>query len=234
MSQFPDDQQNTRPNPRTSRPQPRPPVDATRRHQPVRPPSIPRIDEPGGKPPRNRAPLSVPWWAFALTILIVAGLTCGLWAYVLAAQGDSASALDTTPTPIFVVITATPTLQGALPPPTSEPGTPGNNSGDAAAQPTTPPEPTAILPPEATAPSVGIPISVGAQVRVEGTEGAGLAVRQGPGTDYTYFFVADDQDVFTVQDGPRSGDGYNWWYVVDPNDENRAGWAVDLFLVVQQ
>lgn len=193
---------------------PRRPPEPTRIHAPI-PPEPPRPD------PRSSG-LYVPWWGFAVTILVVAGLTCGLWAYVLSNQGASADIIPT-PTPIFVVITATPTLG-----PAPESALPTQPAAEVVT------EPTAILPtepPTSTAPP--IPIVVGARVAVAGTEGSGLAVRQGPGTSFTYFFVANDGEVYVVQDGPRDGDGYVWWYIQDPNDANRAGWAASIFLVVQ-
>ena len=74
----------------------------------------------------------------------------------------------------------------------------------------------------------------GSLVEVFGTEGVGVAVRQGPGLSYTYFFVGQDGDRFTIQGGPRDSDGYTWWQVLDPNDANRAGWMVADFLKVVQ
>jgi len=167
--------------------------------------------------------LYLPWWAFAIAILVVAALTCGLWAYVLANRGGAVSALGPTPTPIFVVITSTATLA------------PPDGAGPAGTQDTTnPPDATATdtpipLPPDTPTPAVST-LHVGMRVTVTGTEGFGLAVRQGPGVDYTYFFVANDGEEFVIEDGPRQADDYEWWYIQDPNDENRAGWAAGPFL----
>jgi hypothetical protein len=169
----------------------------------------------------------VPWWGFVLVILAVAGITCGLWGVVLVSRGDASTSTGPTPTPIFVVITATATL-GAAPGPVVVTTTPP------AAGPTTPP--TGITPTagaaSTSAPGVGAtsthttPIAQGVTVVIAGTSGLGLNVRQGPGTDYTILFTAKDGDKFTVKDGPRQADGYTWWYIVDPNDQNRFGWAV--------
>jgi len=75
-----------------------------------------------------------------------------------------------------------------------------------------------------------IPIQIGSTVMITGTEGDGLAVRQGPGLDFPYFFVGNDGDQFVVEDGPREADGYVWWYISDPNDSDRTGWAVENYL----
>lgn len=182
-------------------------------------PSLPPEPEPtDDEPPRQG--LVVPWWAFVIVILTVAAVTCGMWYLVLSNRGDAATAAaGPSPTPIFLVITATPTL-GA-------PGEAGPN--ETPIGPTDAPTEQATLTPTPAEPTA-VPIEIGGQIVVIGTEGAGLAVRQGPGVDFPYFFVADDGDVFNVQDGPASADGYDWWYVVDPADEDRAGWAVSDYM----
>lgn len=67
-------------------------------------------------------------------------------------------------------------------------------------------------------------------VQIHGTEGAGLRLRSGPGTGYTLKFVAMDAELYEVKDGPVDADGYVWWYLVSPYDENRSGWAVADYL----
>lgn len=190
--------------------------ESTRRSQPPRQPPPPRPTDPGS------GPLSVPWWAFAVVILVVAGITCGLWWFALANRGDASTTLGPTPTPIFVVITSTPTLGPEAEEPQTE-GTPEAGETPATQQSTAPP----ALPTKTPAPSQ---IGVGSTIVITGTEGDGLAIRQGPGVDYSYFFVGNDGDTFVIEDGPRDADGYTWWYVVDPADPNRAGWAVDVFM----
>jgi hypothetical protein len=161
----------------------------------------------------------VPWWGFALVILAVAGLTCGLWALVLMQEGTTPP-IGPSPSPIFQIITATPTL-GA------DPNDPTNAPLETApaVQPTIGFESSPTLP-------GGAPVTIGSLVQVAGTEGFGVAVRQGPATSYSYFFVAQDGDVFTVLDGPREADGYVWWEVSDPNDPDRSGWVVEDYLEV--
>jgi hypothetical protein len=178
------------------------------------------------QPESDRSGLVVPWWGFVIVILAVAAITCGMWYVVLSNKGVTSTGLAS-PTPIFVVITNTPTLGASAPEealeesPTSTPGV----------SETTPTEETP--PTEATADeNPGSPIQIGERIVINGTEGAGLAVRQGPGLEYTYFFVANDGESYTVEDGPRVMDDYIWWYIVDPEDRDRSGWAVEDFMEV--
>ncbi len=73
-------------------------------------------------------------------------------------------------------------------------------------------------------------ISIGSYVQISGTDGAGLRIRSSPGTDNDVHFIALDEEVFEVDDGPVEKDGYTWWHLVASYDENRSGWAVSSFL----
>lgn len=73
-------------------------------------------------------------------------------------------------------------------------------------------------------------IGVGAYVQVSGTEGAGLRMRGEPGLDGPINFSAMDSEVFLVIDGPVEADGYNWWHLEAPYDQNRNGWSAGDFL----
>lgn len=176
-------------------------------------------------PEPETSPLYVPWWGFVLVILAVAGITCGLWGVVLMNRGEASTSVGPTPTPIFVVITATPTLgAGPLVVTTTPPPiliSPAASEAVTAAPKTT--APPGYTPPSGTR----IPISIGAVIVVIGTQGQGLNVRQGPGTDYAVNFLANDNDRFLVKDGPRQAQGYTWWYIIDPADQNRFGWAIE-------
>ncbi|MFW5713866.1 MAG: hypothetical protein ACOCYU_04270 [Brevefilum sp.] len=93
-------------------------------------------------------------------------------------------------------------------------------------QPSTTPAPTAttvFFLPEGV-------IGVGAYVQVSGTEGAGLRMRAEPGLDGAVNFTALDAEVFLVIDGPAEEDGYQWWHLEAPYDENRNGWSAGDFL----
>ncbi len=75
-------------------------------------------------------------------------------------------------------------------------------------------------------------IGVGMYVQITGTEGDGLRLRSGPGTDSPPRFLGRESEVFLVKDGPKDASGYTWWYLVAPYDQNRSGWAAANFLKV--
>ncbi len=71
---------------------------------------------------------------------------------------------------------------------------------------------------------------VGELVEVRGTGGDGLRVRESPGMDGTILFVGFENEVFVVQAGPIEQDGHAWWYLVNPYDDDKRGWAVADYL----
>ena len=73
-------------------------------------------------------------------------------------------------------------------------------------------------------------IVLGGYVQVTGTGGDGLRLRDEPGLGSHVLLLGSEAEVFRVDDGPREIDGYTWWYLVGPFDENRRGWAVSNFL----
>jgi hypothetical protein len=172
-------------------------------------------------PAPESSSLYVPWWGFALVILAVAGLTCGLWGVVLLSRGNAAD--GPTPTPIFVVITSTPTLGPAIE---------NTIAPESGVSPTPEISATTEITPTTAGPTTAI--AIGNTITIVGTGGDGLAVRQGPGRDYQHIFVANEGDQFEVQDGPREADGYTWWYIVDTQNADRFGWAVADFMQVVQ
>jgi hypothetical protein len=95
-------------------------------------------------------------------------------------------------------------------------------------------QPTATLDPllvGTPTPEAGV-IAIGGYVQISGTEGEGLRMRSAPGLDSELLFLGYDAEVFEVRDGPQEVDGYTWWYLVAPYDENRAGWAASDYLSV--
>lgn len=100
---------------------------------------------------------------------------------------------------------------------------------------------TPTLPPEAVIPTAepssaasGDSIRLEAYVQISGTGGTGLRLRSEPGLNGSVLVLGGDGEVFVVKDGPRQVDGYEWWYLVGPYDEKRAGWAVANYLLVVQ
>jgi len=70
----------------------------------------------------------------------------------------------------------------------------------------------------------------GQLVAVFGTGGDGLRLRNQPNLDGIISFLALENEVFRVNDGPVYSDGYMWWYLVNPYDNNKAGWGVANYL----
>ena len=89
--------------------------------------------------------------------------------------------------------------------------------------------PTPTIDPFAPTP-VPTGIAIGNYVQISGTEGQGLRIRSTPGLDGEFVFLGYDSEVFVVQDGPQTVDGYTWWYLVAPYDATRVGWAASDFL----
>lgn len=77
-------------------------------------------------------------------------------------------------------------------------------------------------------------IQIGAYVQVTGTNGAGLRIRSSAGLNASINFYGMDSEVFLVKDGPEEADGFTWWFLVAPYDENRNGWAASDYLSLIQ
>ncbi|PKN97404.1 MAG: hypothetical protein CVU42_16145 [Chloroflexi bacterium HGW-Chloroflexi-4] len=90
----------------------------------------------------------------------------------------------------------------------------------------TSPTATATFNPEATGQSG---IRTGLYVQITGTEGAGLNIRNNPGTSSESLFIANESEVFLVVGGPIEMDGYIWWQLNAPYDKSRQGWAAENY-----
>jgi len=147
-------------------------------------------------------------WVIAGTIAIALVLLCVITSVIWfsrpkAAQIDRATA-------VFNIIPYhTPTALPATPSPTPTSQLPG---GDI------PPSP----PPGQ--------IASGGYVQVIGTSGDGLRLRSEPGLNGEIRYLGLESEIFRVDDGPTMLDGYTWWLLVAPYDENVQGWAVSNFL----
>lgn len=75
-------------------------------------------------------------------------------------------------------------------------------------------------------------IAIGSYVQITGTGGVGLRIRLAPGTDSAPQFIARENEVFLVKDGPVEKDGINWWFLVASYDNSRQGWAAGQYLAV--
>jgi hypothetical protein len=76
----------------------------------------------------------------------------------------------------------------------------------------------------------GTGFGVGDLVEVTGTGGDGLRLRQSPGLNSKVIGLGVDNEVFKVEDGPQTVDGYEWWSLINPYDSSRQGWAVGRYL----
>ncbi|MFA9401577.1 MAG: ABC transporter permease [Anaerolineales bacterium] len=73
-------------------------------------------------------------------------------------------------------------------------------------------------------------LSLGRLVEVYGTEGDGLRMRDNVGLDSKIAFLAVESEVFELRDGPVQKDGYEWWFLVNPYNLDKTGWAVSTYL----
>ena len=89
-----------------------------------------------------------------------------------------------------------------------------------------------VIPPTATPKSEGEVngISVQRFVKIEGTGGIGLRIRNEPGMDTEVQFIANESEVFIVIGGPEEKDGILWWQLSTPYDETRSGLASSEYL----
>ncbi len=104
------------------------------------------------------------------------------------------------------------------------------------ATPTIPPVVT--LPPTLTPVPTDTPVPVmpdelapAAYAQIIGTEGAGLSLRAGPGTNNARLTVAAENSVVLILDGPREDENlaeFTWWLV--RADDGTEGWVVQDFL----
>lgn len=133
-------------------------------------------------------------------------------------------------------ITPTPEVIPGLAP--TQPATEATSGAPSApaATPTIPPvvtlEPTITPTPTATpVPTVPAALAKGVYAKVIGTEGAGVSLRAGPGTNNARLSVAAEESIILIVDGPKAdenGQDLVWWFV--RNIDGTEGWAAQNFL----
>jgi hypothetical protein len=148
---------------------------------------------------------TVPLWALGFIAALFAVTCLSLWAFVVISR----PALPrVTSAPEFIVVTTVPTLApGSTELPTLEP-------------------PTPTVPPNVN-PGV---INLGSFVQVVRTDGDPLKLRQAPSLSGEVNYLALPNEVLKVVNGPTIADGFTWWFLVDPLNDSRNGWAVENYL----
>jgi hypothetical protein len=175
--------------------------------------TVPRHQaDPGGRrrPATPSSPADIPArvWVFAFFAGILLLALCGFWGlYLFRGRLGNES-----PTPTAIIWTPTPP-----PPPTATP-------------PLTPTETAPGEEPAEATPTPSAHIAIGNYVQIAGTGGLGLSLRSGPGENYTRMDVASEGETFIVVEGPTTAGGSPWWKVRDPDDEERAYWAIGNYL----
>lgn len=159
----------------------------------------------------------------AATALAI-GLGVVILTYAMSSSGGDtvpsiAEGEDTEPT---ATINVTP-LATWTPGATSTPPPPAN--------PTPEPEPAAEeaapADPNAPPPASG-GLASGSQVKVTGTEGLGVNMREGSGVTFGIVETIADETSLEIIDGPVDADGYTWWKA--RIEDGREGWVVQDFV----
>ena len=161
---------------------------------------------------RRARDASVPIWALAFVAALFVVTCLSLWAYIVVTRPTVPRA---TSAAVFVVVTSittpgVPTLDPLLVTITVPPSEP----------------PTATVPPNV---NPGF-INLGSYVQVVRTEGDPLKLRQAPSLNAEINYLALPNEVLKVENGPTIADGFTWWFLVDPADNTRNGWAVENYL----
>jgi hypothetical protein len=162
-------------------------------------------------------------------VVIVGSLAFGM-VFVFAALSEPQTPGDQPPR--IQIITSQPTLSQDFGAGASS----NQGQGDFWPTPIPQAQPTATVPLPTPVPSPSLPpgnFVIGARVMVVGVGTSGLNVRSAPGLAGTPLFLAVDDEVYALVDGPQTADGLEWWKIEDPNDPSRVGWAARNYLTVQ-
>ncbi len=171
---------------------------------------------PREKPAKRDSGLYLPWWSLVIMLVFVG---CAAVGALLVVNSIGSNVVAGGETPIVVVITSTFTVgPPASPTPIPQPAT------------LTPTAPLPTIPPTASLPPGNF--AIGETVKVVGVGQNGLNVRSSPGLDATVKFRASDDERYVLKDGPQTASNEEWWFIQDPNDQNRGGWASRRFLTI--
>ncbi len=77
-------------------------------------------------------------------------------------------------------------------------------------------------------------VSLGMTVKVAGTGDTGLRMRAEPGTEQPVLFLANENEVFSIVDGPIIQDSLIWWKIQGLQDNQKLGWSVQDYLVAAE
>jgi hypothetical protein len=160
---------------------------------------------------RRSLEATVPVWALGFVSLLCLVTCLSVWAFVLVTRPTIPRV---TSSAVFIVVTR-PASTGGAPDPLVV-----TSVGP------TPEAPTPTVPPLS---NPGF-INLGSFVQVAHTEGDPLKLRQSPSLSAETNYLAVPNEVFRVENGPTIADGFTWWFLVDPLDGNRNGWAVENYL----
>ncbi len=163
---------------------------------------------------------AVPLWILVFLSALFLVTCASLWAFLSLTRTTVPAA---TSSAVFIVITPAsslnaPTVDPLSPTNTATDGGNGANGTEGANTPTVPAN---------TNPGF---INLGTVVEVANTDGAPLKLRAKPSLTGEVNYLALPSEVFKVQNGPTVADGFTWWYLVDPIDCSRNGWAVENYL----
>lgn len=161
---------------------------------------------------RRAVEASVPVWALGFVSALFVITCLSLWAFIALTRPTVPPA---TSSAVFIIVT--------------QPLSAGGATLDASPATSVAPTPE---PPTPTVPPVANPgfINLGSFVQVAHTEGDPLKLRQTPSLSAETNYLALPNEVFKVENGPTIADGFTWWFLVDPADSNRNGWAVENYL----
>lgn len=156
--------------------------------------------------------------------LVATALAIGLGVLILSYAMSSSATDDTTAeiaeSPPTATANVTP-LATWTPGATSTPPPPAN--------PTPEPAPEESVPAAPADPNAPVALGVGSQVKVSGTGGFGVNMREGSGVTFAIVETILDDAILEVIEGPVDGDGYTWWRV--RIEDGREGWTVQDFMV---